>query len=138
MCKYSFLDKIYQIKYDPENIISYVGNQKSIISFDFTANVWKIRDESNPYFSAISEAPFRTLAIGNFEWTIHNDTKCNQDSYSTVLSLTSCSTKQFTCGNGLCINIDERLLQFKIKTKYVLKLKVFFKTQHIVNTIPLF
>ena len=122
LCKYSFFDKTYQIQYDPINIISYVGIEKSIISFDFDRKVWEIRDVTNPSVSAVSEASFRSMAVGNFKWNIINDTgifqklmtliinhsECSQESYSTVLSLTSCSENEFTCNNGLCIDIDRR------------------------------
>ena len=111
LCKYSFFDTTYQIQYDPENIIKYVGIEKSIISFDFAENIWIIRDVSNPFVNAVSDAPFRSLAIGNHLWNITNDTECSKEVYSKYLSLTSCSDDQFTCNDGLCININERYVE---------------------------
>ena len=108
LCKYSYFDKTYQIKYDPENIISFIGTEKSIISFDFDQKIWTIRDVTNPYVTAVSEAPFRSLVIGNYLWTITNDTECSKEVYSKYLSLTSCSNDQFTCNDGLCISIHQR------------------------------
>ena len=78
LCRYSFFDKTYQIQYSPDNIISYVGLEKTIISYDFEENVWTMRDVSNPYVTAVSEASFRSLAIGNFQWTITNDSICSR------------------------------------------------------------
>ena len=78
LCRYSFFDKTYQIQYSPDNMISYVGLEKTIISYDFEENVWTMRDVSNPHVTAVSEASFRSLAIGNFEWSITNDTICSR------------------------------------------------------------
>ena len=103
LCKLSYFDKIYQVKYDNENVITYVGIEKSVISYDFDRKTWRIMDMTNPDVVAESRAPFRSLAIGNYEWKITNDTECSQDDYTTVLSLTSCSREEFTCDNGLCI-----------------------------------
>ena len=65
LCKYSFLDTIYQVTYDPVNIVSYIGIERSVINFDFDKNVWIITDISNPNVSAVSKASFRSL--GNIE-----------------------------------------------------------------------
>ena len=108
LCKYSFFDKIFRVQYDKENIISYVGNEKTLISYDFYEKLWKMSDASNPYVSAVSDAPFRSLAIGNYLWNITNDTECGKEFNSKFLSLTSCSEHKFTCNNGLCISIDQR------------------------------
>ena len=78
------------------------------ISFDFDQKIWTIRDVTNPYVTAVSEAPFRSLVIGNYLWTITNDTECSKEVYSKYLSLTSCSNDQFTCNDGLCISIHQR------------------------------
>ena len=78
LCKYSFFDQTYQIQYSPDSMISYVGIEKTIISYDFEENIWIMKDVSNPYVTAVSEASFRSLAIGNFEWTISNDTICSR------------------------------------------------------------
>ena len=78
LCRYSYFDQTYQIQYSPHNIISYVGIEKTIISYDFEENAWTMKDVTNPYVTAVSEASFRSLAIGNFQWTITNDTICNR------------------------------------------------------------
>ena len=108
LCELTFLDTKYTIHYDTEKILTYVGIEKSLIEYNFEKKLWTIRDMTNPYVMATSTAPFRSLAIGNFEWDVINDTECSQESYTTVLSLTSCATDEFTCDNGLCIPIAER------------------------------
>ena len=85
VCKFSYLDRKYNIKYDSNNTISYLGDSKSVISYDFDALVWKLEDKTNPSLTAISEAPYRSFAIGNFNWTITNDSiMCNHKSYSRI------------------------------------------------------
>ena len=108
LCKLTFFDTKYTIHYDTEKILTYVGIEKSIIQYSFEEKLWTIKDMTNPYVLATSKAPFRSLAIGNFEWNVINDTECSQESYTAVLSLTSCATDEFTCDNGLCIPISER------------------------------
>ena len=39
---------------------------------------------------------------------ISNDTECSQEVYTTSLSLTSCSSAQFTCSDGLCVDLTAR------------------------------
>ena len=65
-------------------------------------------DMSHANVKAESQASFRSLAIGNFMWDFTNDFKCGQGNYSTILSFTTCNNHEFTCGDGFCINIDER------------------------------
>ena len=108
LCKYSSFDKKYTIEYDPDNIMTYHGNQKSIISYSFEEKIWTIEDMANPYVRAKSKAPFKTLAIGNYEWEIFNDTECGQDYYTAFLSLSPCPEDQYACNNGLCIDIEKR------------------------------
>ena len=85
-----------------------------------------MRDVTNPYVSAVSWAPFRSLAIGNHHWTITNDSLCQEGweglrtfllslsrllipgSHSKVLSLTSCASHQFTWNDGLCVDLQLR------------------------------
>ena len=51
---------------------------------------------------------FAILAIGKSDWLISNDTECSQDVYTASLSLTSCSPGQFTCSDGLCVELTAR------------------------------
>ena len=44
LCRYTYLDTEYQIQYDPQNIISYVGIERNIIEYDFKKNEWHIKD----------------------------------------------------------------------------------------------
>ena len=108
LCKYSFFDHIFTVNYDPENSITYIGNEKTVIMYDFIKKLWIMNDTSNEFVYAESVAPFRSLAIGKFVWNITNDTECGEEAYSKALTLTSCYDDQFTCNDGLCINLDQR------------------------------
>ena len=44
--------------------------------------------------------------IGNLAWNISGERNCKDGTL--MLSLTSCNESQFTCNNGLCINLDQR------------------------------
>ena len=82
LCKYSFFDTTYVIKYSPDTIISYVGLERTIISYNFTESLWTMRDVTNPDVLAVTKADFRSLAIGNINWTITNDYLCGEGSKS--------------------------------------------------------
>ena len=77
LCRYSSFDRTYTVQYSPDSMVSYVGVERTIISYNFTLNIWTMRDVTNPAVTAVSEASFRSLAIGNIKWTITNDTKCS-------------------------------------------------------------
>ena len=62
----------------PDSMVSYIGMERTIISYNFTLNIWTMRDVTNPAVTAVSEASFRSLAIGNIKWTISNDTACSK------------------------------------------------------------
>ena len=110
LCKQSYFDTEYNIKYDPVNIISYIGIERNIIEFDFEKAQWTIRDVTNPYIIAVSDASKKSMVLGNHKWTVTNDTICakGKETYTAVLSLTGCTKYQFTCNDGLCISIDYR------------------------------
>ena len=110
LCKQSYFDTEYNIKYDPVNIISYIGIERNIIEFDFEKAQWTIRDVTNPYIIAVSDASKKSMVLGNHPWTVTNDTICakGKETYTAVLSLTGCTKYQFTCNDGLCISIDYR------------------------------
>ena len=108
LCEHSFLDKVYQVHYDPESQIHYVGKEKSVIKYDFQLKVWIIRNANNINVKAISSAPFSSLAIGTFVWNITNDTRCSTEDSSISLSLSGCNEEEFSCNNGLCIDIENR------------------------------
>ena len=43
LCKETYFDSQYAIKYDPINFISYVGISRSIITYDFSEETWNLQ-----------------------------------------------------------------------------------------------
>merc|ERR1712020_387473 len=78
LCRYSSFDTTYTVQYSPDSMVSYVGLGRTVISYNFTLNIWTMRDVTNTAVTAVSQASFRSLAIGNIKWTINNDTKCSK------------------------------------------------------------
>ena len=78
LCRYSSFDTTYTVQYSPDSVVSYVGVERTIISYNFPLKIWTMRDVTNPSVTAVSEASLRTLAIGNIKWTITNDTECSK------------------------------------------------------------
>ena len=85
LCRHSSFDTTYTVHYSPDSMVSYVGVKRTIISYNFSLNIWTMRDVTNPSVTAVSKASFRTLAIGNILWTISNDTNCIKGSDKTDL-----------------------------------------------------
>ena len=78
LCLHSSFDTSYIVQYSPDSMVSYIGVERTIISYNFTRNIWTMRDVTNPSVTAVSKASLRSLAIGNILWTITNDTKCSK------------------------------------------------------------
>ena len=78
LCRHSSFDTTYTVQYSTDSMVSYMGVERTIISYNFTLNIWTMRDVTNPTVTAVSEASFRSLAIGNIKWTITNDTTCSK------------------------------------------------------------
>ena len=47
------------------------------------------------------------FCLGSHEWTVFND-PCGGDKVTTILSFTHCKEDQFTCNDGLCVDITDR------------------------------
>ena len=87
LCKLSSFDTTYTVQYSPDSMVSYVGVERTVISYNFTLNVWTMRDVTNPNVTAVSEASLRSLAIGNINWTITNDLLCSRGKINNNISL---------------------------------------------------
>ena len=85
LCRYSSFDTTYTVHYSPDSMVSYIGVERTVISYNFTTNIWTMRDVTNPEVLAVSQASFRSLAIGNINWTITNDTMCSEGRERSVL-----------------------------------------------------
>ena len=76
--------------------------------YNYTLLAWQMFDVVNPNVLATFESSFRSMGLGTNTWTVKNDLLCQKGELTTSLSLSACLDTQFTCGDGLCIEIDER------------------------------
>ena len=58
--------------------------------------------------TATFESGFETMALGTNNWVVRNDRLCQKGEVSKSLSLSACADSEFTCGDGLCIDMDGR------------------------------
>ena len=63
---------------------------------------------SAPDIKAWSYNTEKSLILGSSFWTIQNDVGCGTGEMTTYLKITSCKEGEFTCGNGLCVDLDKR------------------------------
>ena len=108
VCKFSKFDLKYQVSVAPDGNLIYYGHVRSIIMYNYTLLAWQILDTKNPAISATFKSSFSTLALGTNTWEVDNDMECQHEKVKLSLSLTTCRSTQFTCGDGLCIGLDER------------------------------
>ena len=75
-------------------------------------SLWIANSTNNDYkdFHASTPASDSSLLLGTNFWTIHNDTKtCSPNgTYTAWLTLTGCTTTEFTCGDGSCVAMEQR------------------------------
>ena len=108
LCKFSVFDEEYQVVVSSEGYINYYGFARTVISYNYTLMAWQISDIINPGVFATFESSFRTLGLGTNIWRVVNDEMCQKGVVSKPFSLTACQETQFTCGDGLCIELEER------------------------------
>ena len=99
------------VRNDAAGYITYIGASGTIIEYNPEYKEWIMRSIMYPSVSATSKAPFHTLAIGLYTWTVYNDIECQEGMVQKTLSLTSCffhDEDEFTCHDGLCINLKKR------------------------------
>ena len=108
VCKYSEFDKEYQVTVAEDGDIVYYGLKKTTISYNYTMLAWQIIDVIDTKITASFESGFESMALGTNTWEITNDLLCQKGTISSSLSLSACSDNQFTCGDGLCIDLEGR------------------------------
>ena len=69
---------------------------------------WQISDVIDRGIIATFQSSFRTLGLGTNTWRVENDNMCQKGVALKSFSLTACLEEQFTCGDGLCIDLEER------------------------------
>ena len=107
LCKFSLFDHTYQVTYENQEL-KYYGLKRSVIWYNSTALSWQVSDMIDPSVHATFESGFRSLGLGTHTWQVSGDLRCRKGSSLLPLSLTSCSVKEFTCHQGLCIPLEDR------------------------------
>ena len=108
VCDRSVLDKHYHLRNDENGYLILNGFSGTIIQYDPVSRVWKLSVTHRPEVSGTSSAPFETLTLGNHEWEIINDMECKDGAEKKILTLSTCSEEQYTCNDGLCIDMESR------------------------------
>ena len=92
-----------------ENINMFKNSDYFFFSYDEKNNQYIAEHLKYQDFRAVLEGG---SVLGPQEWTMHNDSNLCDGSasytYTTKLSLSSCSRKQFTCSDGNCVDIEKR------------------------------
>ena len=79
------------------------------IEYDEVNSAWNIRNIELGETLAMARADKNSFALGKQQWTIYNDTVCNNSpEYDIQLSLDSCNTDEFNCDDGSCIHVMKR------------------------------
>jgi hypothetical protein len=68
--------------------IRYIGMENTEIEFDHNMNHWVMTDMT---------FPFSSLVVGNHEWMMVNDRKCQEGSHKAILSVAACKHEKYTC-----------------------------------------
>ena len=89
-------------------LLSYIGKKGTVIRFDSDKYHWEMVVMNNKKIKGISHAELSTLLIGKSSWKIIGDFSCSAVDQELELSLGSCTEEQFTCTDGVCIDIASR------------------------------
>ena len=113
LCSKSNIDFLYIPINEEDNatMFLYRSSDKNTIIYDQTKKTWLLTSNTNATsVSAATEASQLSYALGKHTWLIQNDSyECSRGkSYHLELKLTGCDSGEFTCDNGLCINMEQR------------------------------
>ena len=117
LCKNSLFNNMYTYNIDSKGDILYLGQKTSMITYDMMSQQWVWYDNKDNMSVATSNSSYASLLIGvhtvDFSGVV--DDKCQDQEGVVVRSMkfTTCTYGQFTCSDGLCINIEERCDQIE-------------------------
>ena len=108
LCPRSKFDSSFEVSNDARGYVSYRGKTNTVVSYQPADRKWRMTLVNIPEVWAISNASIESLLMGRHLWTVYNDLDCGGEEAQLMLSFTTCKEDQFTCDNGLCINILDR------------------------------
>ena len=114
LCGQSYLDKYYTLYQETQ--VLFKGLEKTSIELLEQQNTWKgtILMMSD-FSSSVRVKSGKSMLLGKYLWTIHNDSSSCEDgeNYVKHLKMTGCnSTDEFTCSDGQCILMEQRCDQY--------------------------
>ena len=102
----SYIDTLYQMDNDDRGLLIYYGFEGSIIRYNSKIKTWLLTVEHRPSIQATCGSSYSTFLLGNHEWRISNDTECfSGETEVKTLSFSSCSDDEYTCDDGLCVDL---------------------------------
>ena len=105
----SGFDTEYMVTNDEDTgLIAYIGKKHTKIQYDQTLHQWNMSVANNPLIHGVSYSEVASLVIGKHPWVIEKDYACSSKSQEIELALSSCNGDQFTCSDGVCIDILAR------------------------------
>ena len=107
LCKNSIKSRYYTPSNSYEQL-GYSGLLWGNILYNPDTFQWELRN--NGILWATSNAARTTVLLGTHDWVLHDEPReCTKDKllYS-KLSLSTCSDDEFTCNDGVCINMENR------------------------------
>lgn len=108
LCQRSKFDQEYQARNGKNGLITYIGKKNTIIEYNEETRQWMMIAVNNPNVSALTDAAIASFAMGTHQWSVNGDIDCNKNQEKLMLTLSSCKEQQFTCTDGLCVDILSR------------------------------
>ena len=89
---------------------------------------WNMTVSARPSLTATAKSEYGSLVLGTHNWIVNNDTDCQEETVDKKITLSSCNNggwkrirnettlkwewgfeeAEFTCKNGLCVDIGKR------------------------------
>jgi hypothetical protein len=107
LCSLTYFDETYVPRFK-DGFIMYYGEKSTVIEYNVDKKTWFMYRSYDPTVIAESQATYGSLVIGNHLWQISNDSECDLSTVRKTITLTSCSADDYTCDDGLCIDISLR------------------------------
>ena len=105
----SGFDTDYMVTNDEDTgLITYIGKKHTRIQYDQTLHQWNMSVANNKDIHGVTFSDVTSLVIGKHVWVITGDYACSSKDQELQLALSSCSGDQFTCSDGVCIDILAR------------------------------